>query len=185
MVSKETGSEIVRAKELLENGKIKSAFEILNRIYDGKSPQIAVLLGYIYGEDSFVDRDQEKSFLHYIIAAEAGDPYAQQAIAAIFKDRGEDENALEWMKKASANGNFDASYLLYYYFKKRHEKALSLKFLKLASDQGNVVAKQRHAIEMLKGNYGIAKILLGVFSYFSNIPSLIRYAKQVTKGNSP
>ena len=185
MLDKEENLEVAHAKELLVNGKIQSAFEILDRIFDGSSAEIAVLLGYIYGEETFLHRDQEKSLSHYMIAAEAGDAYAQQAIAAILKNRGEDENAIRWMKMASTNGNFDASYVLYFHFKKLQEKFESLKFLKFASDQGNVEAKQRYAIELLKGNFGLAKIPLGILYYISNIPSLFRYAKQVTKGNLP
>jgi TPR repeat protein len=178
-------SETIRASGLLASGNIEAAYDILHHDFDGSNPKIAVLLGYIYGEDNFSRKDEEKSLSHYLIAAEAGDAYAQQAVAAIFRNRGEEEKALFWLTKASNSGNYDASLLLFYYHRNNQNREEAFKFLLFAADQGNVEAMQRYAIEMLKGNYGVAKIPLGLVTCFSNIPALFRYAKEMTKNSLP
>lgn len=173
--------DIASANKLLAAGKIEAAFDILHSIFDGKNPKVAVLLGYIYGEDSFSGKNENKSFLNYMIAAEAGDAYAQQAVAAIFRSRGEESKASQWLIKASNGGNYEASLSLFYHYKNKQNREDAFRFLRLASDQGNVEATQRYAIEMLKGNYGIRRIPFGFVAYFSNVPALIRYAKLAAK----
>lgn len=185
MTSDNVSLDVTRANKLLADGKIDAAFDILQRIFDGKNPKAAVLLGYIYGEDSFCGKDEDKSFSHYMIAAKAGDAYAQQGVAAIFRNRGEEDNVVFWLTKASDNGNYDASLLLFYHHRNNQNRGEAFRFLRRASDQGNVEATQRFAVEMLKGNYGIAKIPLGIITYFSNIPALFRYAKLASKDSKP
>ena len=66
MTSDNVNSDVASASQLLAAGNIEAALDILHRIFDGKNPEIAVLLGYIYGEDGFKDKDEDKSYLHYI-----------------------------------------------------------------------------------------------------------------------
>jgi TPR repeat protein len=185
MTSDTLSSHIASANKLLVSGKIEAAFDVLSQIFDGKNPEVAMLLGYIYGEDNFSGKDEDKSFQHYKLAAEAGFAYAQQGIAAIYRNRGDEDKSLFWLTKASDSGNYDASLLLFYHHRKNQDRKESFKFLRLAAFQGGVGAKQKYAIEMLKGNYGILKIPTGIMTYFWNIPAIFRYAKLEARNSKP
>ncbi len=183
MASDNLSLAIASANKLLASGKIEAAFDALSQIFDGKNPEVAMILGYIYGEDNFKGKNEDKSFLYYMLAAEAGFAYAQQGIAAIYRNRGDEEKSLFWLSKASNSGNYDASLLLFYHHRTPDRKE-SFKFLCLAAAQGNLEAKQRYAIEMLKGNYRILKIPIGFVNCLWNIPAIFRYAQLKAKNSN-
>ena len=72
-------------------------------------PLGAYKLGCLYdGQNGVLARDPAKALQYKLIAANAGYALAQQDVAALYAERNDFGSALQWLKKAAAQGTSDA-----------------------------------------------------------------------------
>lgn len=85
------------------------------------------------------------------------------------------------MTRSASSGNSEASCALFAYFLKRGNRPEGMKYLRLAVDQGHPVARQRLAIEKIKGRMGGMQIGHGLIELLLNTPSVLKYALEKIK----
>jgi TPR repeat protein len=166
------------ASRLLADRQYGLARDRFESSYDGRDPDVANSLGYIYSLKEFSDYNLAKSVEYYTTAASQGNTYAQHALAGICKEMGDINKAIFWCTKASESGSGDCSYILYRHHLEAGDNQAAKMFLERAVQQGHALATQRFAIRNIFGAYGWNRIPFGVRLYFSNIPKLTEYTKQ-------
>ena len=169
-------SVIYAVHELIKNGDLSGAQSLLNKNFDESDATASSLRGYLLiNSNADVSTHIQASKL-FRIGAEIGRSYDQRELGIILVKLGETSAALEWFKKASMQGDSEAS-LEIYWILNAQKKIEALDYLNSAHFQGNARATQIMAIEKIKGRYGVKSVLSGVKTYFINIPNLVRYVK--------
>jgi len=173
-------SEIIdghfKAQEMIARGDYLDARNLLEAIFDGENADIANQLGFIYQQKEFPARNIDLAIKYYGISAKTGNLYGMHGLIASLREKGEIETGLQWMEKASSAGSPKCSFTLYHHHKVSNPK-IAENYLFRAIQQGSVPAKQKMAILKLSGRYGFGKIFEGLCECVSNIPDILKYAK--------
>jgi TPR repeat protein len=158
-------------------GNYQAAVEVLIANFDGKKPEVANLLGYLFQDKKFSGYNLDSSIFYYEIAAKAGNSYGQHALGAILKEKGDLDKAIFWIKKASESGVGQCSYIMFHHYKRNSEKLLAENYLLRAIEQNYAPAIQRFAVRSIIGTYGWRKVIPGLRLWISNISNLKSYAR--------
>jgi TPR repeat protein len=165
------------AFELTAKENFNAALEVLDAHFLANDPLASSLRGHIHWLTSKSDADKLVAKDYFTIGANLGRAYDQRELGKLLHELGLTDEAIDWLTKASEQGDGDASCKLFWLYKRSGQTELSKVSIEKAVTQGNVPATQRYAIDLMLGHYGLGKVFGGIVLYFTNIPSVIRYAK--------
>ena len=167
-----------RAYSLLKEQSFPESRRMFEKLFEQGVASAAVYLGYIFSQTGNPEYDRDKAIHYYKIAAENKDTYAQYALGALLEKFGNRDEALKWYCEASNLGHATCSYSAFRELSARGNAKASDEFFLRALEQGSPAAIQRRSIQKMKGQFGVAAILTGLFEYIGNIPRMVRFVKE-------
>lgn len=141
-------------------------------------------LGFMHKEGLGVLQDYSKAEIYYKHAIALGNVDALIKLGRLYKVSGEDEKAFECFLKAAEKGYLPGyfwsgrSYLLGFGTPKNIEQAKA--YLRTAIDRGHVNARMEYCRGQIRGDFGRAQRVVGLFGVFKAIFMMVR-----TLGSDP
>jgi TPR repeat protein len=166
-----------RAYSLLKKRDYPGSRTIFGELLKQGVAGAAVHLGFIFSRTENPEYDIDKAISYYKIAAENKDTYAQYALGALLEKLGNRDEALKWYREGSNLGHATCSYLAFRELSARGDAKASEEFFRKALEQGSPAAIQRRSIQRMKGRFGLAAILPGLFQYIGNMPRMAHFIK--------
>jgi TPR repeat protein len=166
-----------RAYSLLKKRDYAESGRIFENLYDHGVVPAAVHLGFIFSRIDNPEYDREKAIGYYKIAAENKDTFAQYALGALLERQGNRDEALKWYCEGSNLGHATCSYLAYREMSRRGDTKASDEFFLKALEQRSPAAIQRRSLDRMKGRFGVAAILPGLYEYIWNMPRMASFIK--------
>jgi TPR repeat protein len=167
-----------RAYSLLKAKDYAGSRVLFEEIYELSPKSVAAHLGFIHSREDSSEYNLEKAVQYLNVAASENNAHSLSLLASLLLKDGRKDEALERLKKGSELGEGTCSYLAHTIYAARKDKKNSEMYLQRAVDQASPPAIQKRSIQQIKGDFGVAQIVPGIVSYFTNIPRLVRFAKE-------
>jgi len=103
---------VLRACQLSEEGRVRSAFRVLVRAARRGDATTFINLGHAYDTGCGVRRSKEKALYWYGRAVAKGEGAGAHNIATIFRDRGDIAKTIHWLRRAIELGDSGSHLLL-------------------------------------------------------------------------
>lgn len=135
-------------------------------------------IGWIYQKGIGVPSDLTEAHKWYKKVADTNFPEGQFYLGALYSYQKNYKMALEYYEKAAAQDYIPAIYRLGLAYQSgegvESNRTQAFEHFGRAADRGHIFAKKKIAIDMLKGNHGIANIPMGFFKYVWLIKDIVK-----------
>ncbi len=165
------------AYRLLAKRDYVQASKLFEKLFEQGVRAVAVHLGFVFSRTENPACDREKAIHYYKVAAENNDAYAAYGLGALLAESGDRDGALKWFCEGSKLGHGACSFWAFREFSTRGDVKAADEFFLKALEQRNPAAIQRRSLQKMKGQFGIASMLPGVFEYIGNMPRMARFIR--------
>ncbi len=165
----------------LRQGRYYEALLIYLDSFDGRDPQIATALGYLYSRRKWAQSDLAKAFEYYTIGAQGGVGYANHALGGLLMRSGRKAEALDQYIAGARRGRMECAYNAWLLLRQFDRAEQALEMQALAAQLGHPIAGRNQAFDLIFGRNGPKNILRGLKQYIRLIPGLVAYANGLSR----
>ena len=172
--------EMEKVTELEREGDLKGAFQECHRLAEGGLYEAQLNLALMYQFGKGTEEDIEASKKWYLNASKTSDAIdrleAQYYLASLYRRNGEYTAAFELMEKTANKGFLPAAFRLGEMLSKgigcKKDDELGKYYREYAAGHGHAWAQRNVAARMIRGQYGAAKIPLGLVKFVVSLAKI-------------
>jgi len=158
-----------RARELLKGNHFAEAFAAYEELARAGDVQSQIYAAWMLHEGHGILRDKERALSWFERAATLGSKEGAFYCGRIAFGRNDYEKGLRWFRQAAAQEYGPALLWLGLAHVRglgvATDRAKGIRFLERAADTGNFFAKRELALMMIRGEFGVLKILVGLVMF--------------------
>lgn len=168
------------AESYFDEGRYQEALQIYTSLAEVGDVDSQVFLGWMYQNGLGIKQNMEQALVFYEQAAKLGSAEGGFYLGRLYELQNKFSEAIEWLIFSAEKNYTPAMYRLGKLYETGHPDrniSKAIGYLEEAGRRGHLLAQKDIALKMLKGQFGLAKILKGFVSLPIIIIEIYKMAK--------